>query len=1061
MDSCRLKVRVKHFTAGMRITLWLTLLALLYVVIWLQGGVRDMNWARNWLLGALNPADAPYSITIGDVAIDWQNITDFGQLHVNDLRVAQKDGAVFATLPEVDLTLDLFGFLPRRRALHGIEINRAKLLLLRDEAGVIRLGAEGVQEPLPLDALLASFGGDDNESERQRGRLPFRALRLNEAALTFTDLRSNATLVSDPFSLLLARRGRDMRGSLTMPFLYKERPGSIDASLYTQRVGHNRILNARLEKIPGELICIFATCPEGTDFTGAISGKLALRQEPGEGVEGDFAFTTAKARLTAPTLFPEPLKLMKAGVLGSVAEGGKQVHVEGLTLELPDTNIAATADLSKSEAGWSARGSGTASQLAMDKLQLYWPLVVAPDTRDWVRTHITEGVAESATLKFDLTPEDIASEFIRDEAIDSTVIAKGLTVDYIPGFPLLKAADGTVHFTGKTMHVEATSGSLMTATKLNEAVLDCANLDDPKAPMTTTLKLSAPAGDVVTMLKLPPFTFDDKIPLNAATIKGTVDATLKLGFDGFSGPAPENPNEVDFSNVKYDIEAVLNQVGQPKLLDGRDISGLSGTLKASDAGGVSFDGNVKVDGGTNVALTLKDENGVTIASAKGTLARRQFSQFGIPEISQLGEGSVGVDAQIRLAKEGTSLQRAVVDLTPIALHVPEISWSKNAGAAASLSLAPGKTANSYTISAKAPDLTVSDASLQLTPAMDDVAALNLGRVKNSKNDFSLSYKTTGNGFDVVLKGARLDHSQAFAQPSEGGSIFADFPPINLTVDLGELVLVPDLPLRSLKGGLSCNRVRCASADLSAQAGKSSFSARIINSGGARRLVVYGSDAGDLLRATDISDRMFGGTLDLKGAYDDTQTPPVFKGRFIIERFKLRNSEILARIISIGSLSGLMNVLTGEGIDFKKMAANVQAKAGVFTITEGQADSNALGLTLNGRADMAKHTLNLKGVVVPANSLNSLFGKIPLIGKLAGEGDALIGFNYSVKGSMSDPEVFVNPLSGLTPGFLRGIFNIGDDPTAEPAPSPKQAPEAGAGEEPTRDVHLPSPRRSRK
>ena len=43
----------------------------------------------------------------------------------------------------------------------------------------------------------------------------------------------------------------------------------------------------------------------------------------------------------------------------------------------------------------------------------------------------------------------------------------------------------------------------------------------------------------------------------------------------------------------------------------------------------------------------------------------------------------------------------------------------------------------------------------------------------------------------------------------------------------------------------------------------------------------------------------------------------------------------------------------------------------------------------------------------------------------GEGEGLIAFNYAVKGSYDDPKVSVNPLSALTPGFLRGIFNAGE------------------------------------
>ncbi len=1042
-------VRIKHFTMCARMTLWLTLLALMYVAIWLQGGARDMNWARPWVVQALNPSDAPYEISIGDLAIDWQDITDFGALSVKNMQIAQKGGAVFASIPSVDITLDPFGFLPRRRALHGIRIDGLHLAMLRDEAGIVRLGVEGVEGSLPLEEAIASFGSDSAASSEYRGRLPFRALTLENASLVFTDMKSNTTLQSTSFSLFLARRGYDMRGNLRLPFKYQDKPGSIDAGLYTQRVGDARLLTVRLQEVPAALVCMLASCPADYDFTGLISGKANLRQTPDEGVSGNFAVTTSNAKLTALTLFPKTLSLKNAALRGQIDDDFHRITVEELNLKFPDTDIAFAGMAAESEEGWHLSGKGAATNLSMKKLYKYWPLVVAPDTRSWVMEHITDGVAERGELTLDMQPEDITGDTMRDEALAATIHAKGIEVNYLPGFPPVKAMDGVVSFTGKTMNVDATSGSLLTDTVVKSALLACDNLDNPRAPMTTTLQLAAPAKDVASMLKLPAFTFDDGMNLDPATITGTVDATLKLGFDGFSEAPPGGADEVDFSNVSYDIQAVLNNVGQPKLLSGRDVSGLSGTLLANDKG-VDFTGGVKLDGGTDVALTLKDADGTTMATAKGKLARRQFSQFGIPDVPQIGEGSVGIDAEVALGKT-TEIKRVTVDLTPIALNIPEISYEKKAGAAASLSVAPAKAARSYSINAKAPDLQVSNATLQLSEAME-VASFTLGKLKTSRNDFGLSYKTTANGFDVNLAGARLDNSASFAAPSEGDSLLVDFPPINLTVDLGELVMVEKQPLRQVKGTLNCNRERCASADLSANAGAGKLDITIATVNGARRLMIHGSNAGDLLRATDVTDRMFGGTLEVRGGYDDSKTPPAFSGRLTIEKFKLKNSEILARIISIGSLSGLMNVLTGEGIDFKKLGADIDAQAGVFTVKKGRADSNALGLTVSGPMDMKKHTMNLKGVVVPANSLNSLFGKIPLIGKLAGEGDALIGFTYSVKGGMSDPDVFVNPLSGLTPGFLRNIFLQGDDS----APEPTQTPKPEGGEEKTPDIKLPAP-----
>jgi hypothetical protein len=41
--------------------------------------------------------------------------------------------------------------------------------------------------------------------------------------------------------------------------------------------------------------------------------------------------------------------------------------------------------------------------------------------------------------------------------------------------------------------------------------------------------------------------------------------------------------------------------------------------------------------------------------------------------------------------------------------------------------------------------------------------------------------------------------------------------------------------------------------------------------------------------------------------------------------------------------------------------------------------------------------------------------------LGGEGQGLFAANYQVTGSAADPQVSVNPLSALAPGFLRRLF----------------------------------------
>ena len=102
----------------------------------------------------------------------------------------------------------------------------------------------------------------------------------------------------------------------------------------------------------------------------------------------------------------------------------------------------------------------------------------------------------------------------------------------------------------------------------------------------------------------------------------------------------------------------------------------------------------------------------------------------------------------------------------------------------------------------------------------------------------------------------------------------------------------------------------------------------------------------------------------------------------------------------------------------------------------RAYGSALGITAKGEIDLGRSRIKIKGTVAPAYTLNRILGAIPLINRIlvGGEGEGLLAVTYEVSGSLDDPQVSINPLSALAPGFLRGIFGrLGDggetgDPT---------------------------------
>jgi len=76
-------------------------------------------------------------------------------------------------------------------------------------------------------------------------------------------------------------------------------------------------------------------------------------------------------------------------------------------------------------------------------------------------------------------------------------------------------------------------------------------------------------------------------------------------------------------------------------------------------------------------------------------------------------------------------------------------------------------------------------------------------------------------------------------------------------------------------------------------------------------------------------------------------------------------------------------------------------------------------------NLSMKTAKLRGTLVPAYSINSVLGDIPLIGRIfTGEkGGGVFAATYEFSGNLSEPNIFVNPLAALAPGFLRGLIGI--------------------------------------
>jgi len=228
----------------------------------------------------------------------------------------------------------------------------------------------------------------------------------------------------------------------------------------------------------------------------------------------------------------------------------------------------------------------------------------------------------------------------------------------------------------------------------------------------------------------------------------------------------------------------------------------------------------------------------------------------------------------------------------------------------------------------------------------------------------------------------------------------------------------------------------------------SVSANIGPMPGGRKVTVNASDAGLLLKGVFGLDNITGGKLTLTAKMPPIEAatgPASYTGVLAIRDFRIENQPFFARLFSAGSLGGLLDLMRGSGIVIDRLEMPFTAKGDVIDIQDGHASGPSVGLSGDGYIDRRANRIDLRGAVAPIYGLNSMLGAIPLLGDVlvSKKGEGILGVTYEASGNLDEPKISVNPLSVLTPGIFRRIFE-GKAPSApeqanKTPPAPRQAP----------------------
>ena len=240
--------------------------------------------------------------------------------------------------------------------------------------------------------------------------------------------------------------------------------------------------------------------------------------------------------------------------------------------------------------------------------------------------------------------------------------------------------------------------------------------------------------------------------------------------------------------------------------------------------------------------------------------------------------------------------------------------------------------------------------------------------------------------------------------------------INFSLNLKDVYLDNENVISDLKGNFYIEKNKIHQANISAFFDNNKKLTFTINTNNDEKITtLFSSKAKPLVKRYKFVKGYEEGYLD----FYSSKINNISKSKLKIYDFKLKELPVLTKLLTLASLQGIADLLSGEGIRFDEMEMNFKNNSNLMTIDELYAIGPAISILMSGYIEEDK-LVSLRGTLVPATTINKTVSSIPILGKiLVGDktGEGVFGVSFKIKGKPKDLKTTVNPIKTLTPRFI--------------------------------------------
>lgn len=1029
----------------------------------------------------LLPKDSGLSLSVGSIFLKTGFRKD-GLLHIDveKLNLLRADGTIIAQAPQIVMSYGLWNILTLNYLPDTLTANKPVLQGVIDESGDFYIQGKRIVtdeahalKPVELNtsenalvlstdiavsmavpsALVThpSFESKDDlidESEETTNVLErvqtedvdalihyflrFKRFEITDASLVLDDRYLNRNVgISDITFLLETPFGG-------IPHLHSS--GVIFSQNASMNVMLNATLNRRFKQVPfnisfngvnlskfSEFIPVFKT--DDLPIKGVVNGRFDFSKDRKDIrkslVELAFKLETEKpGKISLPAPLTNDYPVHSALIQGVFSPDLSSLEVSDSTIELstgPKASITAsvtgldhflkTFDVTEFKAQLNAHVTG----VSMDQVPSVWPKALGPDAHEWVEANLNGGQVTKADFTLYFSGMELVDLFGR-------CFVEGVSVRYLEQLPIIEGVAGEVLLYPDKVEIFADqghSGQIL----LKKANIALTELTDPISNAEINLTADGPVVEALDLIALKPLEFPQMFGLEVNRTDGLAHVDLSLHF-----PLIET---LKLDQVQVRVEADMTNAVLP--VPETQITLSEGSFKLNvDNQQLVLEGQAEI-GQIPIAIKWTEffnaskkedvQSEYDISSDVNT----EFLKTWMPDIVSYAKGQMPI--RVRLEKQVNGHQKfdITTDLKDCLLNLYPISTVKQIGADAKLSMSGDINAKKEV---NAAFHLVSNDKLMPIDIQGKIQGqegitLTLDHVVSSGNHFSGTFNLDAQkNIGILLQGASWNASDLFKMPffstmqSDSGKQKEsqwELPEMmNVTVDLDQLTFQPDLPLRHVEIEIERQRNLWQKLHVFASAAKP---LSIEYDAPKQVIQMQTENLGDLLNRLSITNRFSEGRLS--GTVEQSSSGGL-KGTLTVRSFNYIDPGFFVQAVTI---LGIVNAITGSELSFKKAVIPFEVTPkGEVKVSNGYAYGTTLGVTFNGSLEPG--TLFISGSVLPAYIINSLLGRIPLIGRLFrdGDGGGLVGVRYTVSGSLFEPEVHFNPLASMAPGALGGLFH---------------------------------------